>query len=306
MSSNQDSPLTCHKICLIIDPGMISPTQEALSCAHKIAQEFSSHSFFKIVHFAPYLMQMRLSEFLEQEKELFVAMPLGAVLSLGSIANITDNYPFVADLAEDLQTHVLSKDIPFFGICFSHQLFAHMHGFKVCYLKHARASTHCDVPMRKHHVFRSVDILHPKISLLAAKFSEKDYFSNNALDLAFKDVLQTTRNWENKDWQNLQTLPLWQLSAQEYRVKKFIEENTEKNIISHARHEQEVWNLSPASSEVALGASSLSCHIEALVHTKNPSYTFQTHPETAHDSKGGYLILKNFLYLSTFFDTIHP
>lgn len=278
-----------NPILLVIDPAMRSPAIEALNCVLQIVADFRSQPGFflhQVEYFCPYLNQMPLSEFVADKN-------IGACICLGSHANITDQHHFVQTLEQDLKRHVFSKQIPFLGICFSHQLLAYMNGFQVGYLKNRN-----DIKYKKHNHVREFDIIHPKLSLLAVDMHKKDYFSDSLMDLNFKKSIEITKGWEPEKWEKIQKKPSHFLSYQENFVKIFLDQHTLKKIKAHARHEQEVLTP-PARSSFLIGAATSSvCDFEALVDLKNPFYSFQTHLETKCHQDEGAVILKNFIYLS--------
>ncbi|MES2615535.1 MAG: hypothetical protein V4591_08980 [Bdellovibrionota bacterium] len=281
--------MNTRPILLIIDPALNSPCTEALNCILEIMGEFKNNLQFAFSHceyVCPFLNKIKLKDCIRNKN-------IGAVICLGSIANVTDQFPFVQEFIADLEAYLFEKNTPFFGICFGHQIFAEIHGFKVHFLKKRHL-----VPMGKHHIFRMFEVIHPKLSLLATKFQAQDYFSENKIDLSFKYTIKETINWNKNQWNLLSTHRDWTLTAVENRVKEHIKNYAAKNIISQARHEQEVWE-SRIASDVVLAGSSQSCEFEALVHSSKPFYTVQTHPETRHESRDGYLLLKNFIYTSS-------
>ena len=278
-------------IILIIDPGLKNPCVEAVNCISKIVGELKESSDFAFSHVeyvSLFLNNIRLKDFIQNKN-------IGAVVCLGSIANMTDKLSYVDNLISDLERTIFKNNTPFFGICFSHQMFAASQGFKVDFLKDAHKYY-----KGKHHLFREFQILHPKLSLLATKFEATDYFSENKIDLEFKNAVQVTKNWGKEQWDILSSARDWILTALENRVKLHITNNTAKSIVSHARHEQEIWEREASCfSEVDLAGKSDLCAFEALVHNCKPIFTVQTHPETGHELCGGYLLLKNFIYMAS-------
>lgn len=281
--------IASNPILLVIDPAMRSPAIEALNCVLRIVADFRFQPgffFHQVEYFCPYLNQMSLSEFIGDKN-------IGACICLGSQANVTDQHHFVQTLEQDLKRHVFSKQIPFLGICFSHQLLAYMNGFQVGYLKNRN-----QIPQGKHNHVREFDIIHPKLSLLAVAMHKKDYFSGSLVDLNFKKSIQITQGWEPEKWDRIQKTPSHFLSYQENFVKNFLGQHTLKKISAHARHEQEVLTPSAQSSFLIRAATSSVCEFESLVDLKNPFYSFQTHLEIKCPQDEGTMILKNFIYFS--------
>ena len=64
------------------------------------------------------------------------------------------------------------------------------------------------------------------------------------------------------------------------------------SFISHAKHEQEVKNI---SEELELTCTSEHCQIEGLVHKVYPAFSFQTHPEDFHETEDGWNLIKKFI-----------
>ena len=278
-------------ILLIIDPGLVAPCLEAVNCISKIMGEFSNKpefAFHHVEYFSPILNKKRLKDFVHNKI-------IGAVICLGSLANVTDNLPSVQNLITDIKEYIFKPHIPFFGICFSHQMFASMSGYKVFYLKER-----LKIQQGKHHGFRELTLVHPKFLLLATNLKSVDYFSNNLSDMNFKEFIKKTNDWGQKQWEILATPRPWILTPFEHRLNEHIKLNTSKSIVSHARHEQEVWEKESSSdNEIVLAGTSPTCVYEALVHCQKPFFSLQTHPETSHQSFGGYRIIKNFIYMSS-------
>lgn len=278
-------------IVLIIDPALNHPCLEATNCLSKIVGELRESSQFAFSHceyVSPFLNKLELKNFVTDKN-------IGAVVCLGSVVNVTDDFPQLQAFMNDVQNEILKRHIPFFGICFSHQLLASLHGYKVNFLKQRFF-----IPGRRHHAFREFQIIHPKLAILATDFSSNDYFSDNYKDLEFKNAIYSTRKWNKIDWERLLTDRPWILTPNESRILEHIRCKTVKKITSHARHEQEVWEKhSHYATDVVLAGTSDLCSYEALVHHDAPFFTLQTHPETKHESNSGYLLLKNFLYMAS-------
>ena len=80
------------------------------------------------------------------------------VISLGSYANVTENLDWVNTLGQDLKNFVIEKNIPFLGICFSHQLFAWIYGARVDFVEERE-----NLPEKKYNEFRKIKVLDPKL-----------------------------------------------------------------------------------------------------------------------------------------------
>lgn len=268
---------------VIIDPFVETPesatynffVHAAMSHAKKPASFIDTVQFFM-----PCKDTQNLSDFLKDVD------PIG-VISLGSLANVTDHAPWVTKLAEDLKNLIFARNIPFLGICFAHQLLAHIYGGEVNFLKERH-----NIPSGKHHKYRRVRLTHPKLRLLFASMETTDYFSENEIDLGFRSSFQLTKNWNAQRWQSFLEEPETH-SAQEKRLAQFLEQQTPTAFIAHARHEQEVHTF---QFPLINAATSEDCQIEALVHESSPIFSVQTHPETPHEMGLGERLLKNFIY----------
>lgn len=73
------------------------------------------------------------------------------VVSLGSYSHITEKNTWVKELGDDLRDTVIEKGIPFFGICFSHQLFADIYGASVDFIDNRDT-----LPDKKYDEFREI------------------------------------------------------------------------------------------------------------------------------------------------------
>ena len=280
-----------NKKLLIIDPCMKTPEVDAYNRLSAQVAEFARHPSFAfdgVQFLLPQMTNTRLAELAQKYN-------LGAVVSLGSYANLTDSHPWALQLAADLQEYVLGQRIPLFGICFTHQLLAHDSGSRVDFLRLQKK-----VPRGAYHEFRVSTVVHPYLKLLLSGLTSSDYFSENLRDLNFRDVVQSTRFWTAQQWLTVFAQNAAEgaevLTPQERRVRNFVSTFTQNTYITHARHEQEVYNL--PGKDWFCAATSPQCGLDSLVHAHCPAFTFQTHPETLHPSRDGERMLSNFLYLS--------
>lgn len=270
---------------VIVDPYVNSPEIEAYNLINRICGEMiaSKKSNLECV-------QIYNTCFATQTFASFLSnVDPVAVLCFGSNANITENRPWVGQFASELQEFIFDKHVPFFGICFAHQLLGHMFGNKVDFLK-KRSS----VKYSKHRGYRKASVVHPKLRLMLSKLNSGDFYSENKLDLEFRNAYLTSMNWDAKRWQDMMKLPEWKLTTSEMRVRTFLNEHTSDHFIAHARHEQEVHDVIPGKLELA--ASSEECGVDALVHSECPILSVQPHPETPHDLRLGETLLRNFIY----------
>lgn len=279
-----------RKQLVIVDPALASPEADAYNLLSGMVADFahrSEHAFDSIRVVLPKLSGQRLSEALRGCRP-------GAVVSLGSFANLTDAHDWIPSLARDLEDEVLARRVPLFGICFTHQLVAHRAGGRVDFLAERMRLLN-----GAHKDFRSAAIVHPKLRLLTARMREGDYFSGNGIDLRYRECSEATRAWGRAEWERYLNAPLATHTALERRLWTFFEEHTDAFFVAHARHEQEVHAL-PRGAPWLRAARSPECALDAFVHESAPAFTFQSHPETWHEKEDGWRMLKNFIYLATF------
>lgn len=270
---------------VIVDPFLVMPEIEAYNLILRVCGELQKSNECRID-----CVQVYAAAHSQESADSFFARvdPVG-VICFGSNANITERRPWAEALGVALRTHVFDKRIPFFGICFSHQLLGHLYGSKVDFLKKRHLYKN-----GKHRNYRHARVVHPKLRLLLAKIEVSDFHSGNKLDLDFKEALLHTSTWNAKNWETLMHYPEWKLTALEGRIRKFIFANTHDNFIAHARHEQEVHDVIPGQLELA--ATSDDCLVDALVHPELPIASVQPHPETHHELRLGERLLRNFVY----------
>ena len=61
-------------------------------------------------------------------------MKIAGIIVLGSASSVHDQLPWQLELVSWLRPHI-ERGVPFFGICFGHQLLAHMHGAAVGFVR---------------------------------------------------------------------------------------------------------------------------------------------------------------------------
>lgn len=218
---------------LLIDPYLKTPAESAINTILEIYSNLGRELDFPlptIQFFFPSVSNIGLEGFLTSLSSRGM-YPI-SVISLGSYANLTDSVEWVTKFGIDLKSNIIEKGIPFLGICFSHQLFAHVYGSGVGYLRNPPQ----DAEGKKFHRFRSIEILHPRL---------KNFYSNS------------------------------------------------QEIIGHARHEQEVYNIN--LNELELACTAKDSPFEGLIHRKFPALSIQSHIETFHESNTGYKFIGAFL-----------
>jgi GMP synthase-like glutamine amidotransferase len=150
---------------LVIDPFLKEPAEFALSTLSRL---------LRVVHIENKISSSHIEFFftLSGKKSLRTFLnnselynDLIGVISLGSYANITDDLEWVNELGLDLKELIIEKSIPFLGICFSHQLMAHIYNLKIDFVEERDT-----LPNKKYNEFREITINHPRL---------KSIFTNN-------------------------------------------------------------------------------------------------------------------------------
>lgn len=282
---------------LIIDPAANEPETLAYNRILMLFGELAEHPEFSLRSVVIKCPALSKDDPLETA---FDEHKFAGVFGLGSTANVTDNPPWLPGMRNLLIRNVFERNIPFLGICFSHQMLGDLHSAKVDFIDNRH-----ELPTRRYQVPRGKQVTSPKMALLAATLNDADYFSENRKDCAFRESVQLTRKWTETDWLRVFSpnsgKPI--LPAHE-RVRKSISSLWPKEFWSHTWHEQEVkrpqvhWDLH-------IAMSSPECEVDALVHPSKPIYSVQSHPETPHPTRDGDRLLKNFIYMCHLLHTHH-
>ncbi|MBP6219423.1 MAG: hypothetical protein KA436_12640 [Oligoflexales bacterium] len=101
----------------VIDPAVETPALEALHLIHDLAPFPVSYHLPAIVGF----------ESIEKRSK---SVNIRGIIILGSLSNVGDKLPWQDQLIKWLK-EPLERSVPTLGICFGHQLLAHMHGAPV-------------------------------------------------------------------------------------------------------------------------------------------------------------------------------
>lgn len=213
--------------------------------------------------------------------------PVG-IISLGSVANVTDNLQWFSSFERIMQKWVVSEQVPFLGICFTHQYIAKMYGSTVDYLKRRR-----EIKCGRHNGARLIELLHPKLRLYFASLPDSALGSENKADLNFSEALRFSHSLNQHGWNVIQNTPIERLHPQEARLHQFLESHCPKTAYFAVAHEQEVHTL---PNELVLGASSVDCKFEALISENQEFMTFQAHPEYEVNLPDGKRLIRNFIY----------
>jgi GMP synthase-like glutamine amidotransferase len=277
------------KDLVVVDPCMRTTEVGTYNLISEILSEFHEHPGFSIHTLkicAPNVGNTPLADVLRDFR------PAG-VISLGSFANVTDNPPWLPAFAREFEERVFAKDVPMFGICFTHQFYAHHMGERVGYVENRHA-----LRERKWVKVRDVRVDHPKMRLLLARLGCGDYMRGTRADDDFRYAVDRTLDWDGAMWKRIFELPSTRLSAPEHRVRRSVESLCGDSFQSWARHEQEVKGPL-RHKDLMISATSAECAVEGLIHKEKPIFTLQTHPETAVGCPRGYCgrrVLKNFIY----------
>ncbi|HMV43854.1 MAG TPA: gamma-glutamyl-gamma-aminobutyrate hydrolase family protein [Leptospiraceae bacterium] len=158
-------------VLLILDPFLREPAFEAINQISKIHSEVVRDLKIdsRIEFFFPSHSSSSLKDYLDK----FDANDkLIGVISLGSYANVGDNLDWVKQYGKDLKENIIEKGVPFFGICFSHQLLAWIYGANVSFIENRES-----LPEKKYNEFREITITHPKIKKI---YNHKETFISRA------------------------------------------------------------------------------------------------------------------------------
>ncbi len=144
---------------LIIDPYQKEPAGYAINTLSKLlcdVQNELKRETIILEIFFPISGKYSLKTFMNHSS--FEEKKYIGVISLGSYVNITENLDWVQELGEDIKEYIIEKGIPFLGICFSHQLLAHIYGCGVQYVENRDS-----LPGKKYEEFRRIEICNQKL-----------------------------------------------------------------------------------------------------------------------------------------------
>lgn len=257
---------------ILLDPALRSPEVGAYDDTVAILSRFQRRDGFSIsgLKFVlPFLCNQDLAR-------VVAGREVAGIVALGSFANVTDQEAWVERLASALRELVFVRRIPFLGICFSHQLLAHMVGGKVDFLRDRVKTT-------KWEGAREIRLIHPKLQLLFASRPEH----GSARELACREAFAAAATWGAADWERL-AHPSNDLAE---RVSKFLRTECPDRCSLSVSHEQEVWS----AGELVTAATSSECAIDGLVHPELPIFAVQGHPERPHPSGDGVRLIENFI-----------
>lgn len=275
---------------LIIDPAKNEPETVAYNRILMLFGELAEHPEFSLRSVVIKCPALSTEDPLSTA---FEEHTFAGVFGLGSTANVTENPTWLPVMRDLIIKNVFDAHVPFLGICFSHQMLGDLHNAKVDFIDNRH-----ELPTRRYQVPRGKQVTSPKMALLASTLSDTDYFSGNKKDLGFREAIQLTFQWTEKEWhQVFQTEQSKKvLTPAHMRVRKTIESLWPKEYWSHTWHEQEVKRPNVAW-DLHVAMTSPECEVDALVHPQKPIYSVQSHPETPHPTRDGDRLLKNFIYM---------
>lgn len=282
---------------LLIDPAATEPETVAYNTVLRIFGELAAYPAFSLRSIVIKCPAMSTDDPLSNA---FIESEYAGVISLGSTANVTESPTWLSSMRSLMFEKVFAARIPFFGICFSHQMLADMYSAKVDFIDNRH-----EIPTRLYQVPRPTRVTDPKMALLAADLKDDDYFSGSRNDRLFREAALETNTWSKSDWQRLFSQDKSATvvdTPKNDRIKNAILKLWPDEFWSQTWHEQEVKKPhGPWSLNIAMTCPE--CEVDALVHPELPIYSVQCHPETPHHSKHGDRLIKNFLYMCHILNT---
>lgn len=154
--------VSIQNIFLIIDPFLKQPSNDAINVISNLYAEIqkennSVDSYLEV--FFPSHSETSLKVYMDTLR--MRGKQVIGVISLGSYTNVTENVEWVNFFGRDLKERVIEKNIPFLGICFSHQLFGWIYGANVDFVSNRE-----NIPGGKYNEFREITIHHPRLKTI--------------------------------------------------------------------------------------------------------------------------------------------
>ena len=115
-----------HSELIVVDPAAHTPETDCFNHISRLAPLHSSYHLPGICGLAT------LHQANQRSKEGRVK--IAGIIVLGSATSVHDQLPWQTELAAWIGPHILGG-VPFFGICFGHQLLAYMHGGTVEFVR---------------------------------------------------------------------------------------------------------------------------------------------------------------------------
>lgn len=214
-------------------------------------------------------------------------------VSLGSYAHVTDWtahpwFPEFAALLDFLRQHHL----PFFGICFAHQFLARSAGFDVTWQEDPKIAGARHTESR----LRQVRVQSFRFRLLLARFTTSEWRRRSPDVQSYLNALRHLGHAHSVTEEQWLENPK---DVQSWNIRRILDEHCLHAFHAYARHAQKAVPLRISNlgkKDCVVAGSAPGQPIDALVHSRLPWFTVQTHPE-APMTESSQMLLRNFLIL---------
>jgi len=187
-------------LVLVIDPGVKRPELESFN-------RLAEHSPLTLTYHLPALFGF-------SSLHLVAPKRIEGIIVMGSASSVHDKLPWQIELSNFLKAH-LEKKTPILGLCFGHQLIAHLHGAKVEYV----------FPDQKKHLgFRTVSLR--KNSLWGEAQEGPLYVSHNEHVTSVPQGFEISLSSPEIPIDGLShtSLPIWTFQPHPEATPKFLEQ----------------------------------------------------------------------------------